>query len=203
MRESIENKIYRKMKQNRRGKIFFAKDFATLGDYDSCRKALERLVKKDKITRVSRGVYVIPEMFKLIGRAVTPSVDSIVRAMMKRENAKLVPTGLFAQNILHLSTQVPAKAVYLTDGTPRKFKIGKSTVILKKTTPQNVATIGKISTLAIQALKSIKKDNVTDDEIEKILTILKNENPKYLEHDIKFAPVWIQKILRKALPENN
>ena len=40
---TIEDKILKKMKQNRRGKIFFAKDFASVGNYKACGKALERL----------------------------------------------------------------------------------------------------------------------------------------------------------------
>ena len=134
---------------------------------------------------------------------LSPPIDDIVRGIMKRENAKIIPTGAFALNMLNLSTQVPANTVFLTNGTPRKFKIGKVSVVLKKATPSTLATKGKLSTLAIQALKSIKKDFVTDEEIEKIVTILKKENPQYLKHDIQFAPVWIQKILSKALTENN
>ncbi len=38
-------------------------------------------------------------------------------------------------------------------------------IIFKKTAPRNLATIGDISSLVIQALKEIGKDNVTDKEI--------------------------------------
>jgi hypothetical protein len=202
MDETIVNKILKTMKQNRRGKIFFTNDFAKFGDYKSCNKALERLSKQGDIMRVTRGIYTIPQKSKYTGDALAP-IDETVRAIVKRDKAKIVPTGLFALNILHLSTQVPAKKVYLTDGAPRKFKIGKNTIILKKTTPRNVATKGKISTLAIQALKELKKDYVTEEQIEKIVGILKKENPQHLEHDIKLAPLWIQKIMRKAQTENN
>jgi hypothetical protein len=203
MHNSVENKVFDKIKQNRRGKIFFTKDFAAFGSYDSCNKALENLAKKGKILRVSRGIYTIPKTSKFSGLTLTPSVDDIVRNIMKRENAKIIPTGLFALNMLNLSTQMPANTVFLTDGTPRKFKIGKVSVILKKATPSNFATKGKLSTLAIQALKSLKKDLVTDDEKEKIINILKKENPQHLKHDINFAPAWIQEILSKALTKNN
>jgi hypothetical protein len=49
----------------------------------------------------------------------------------------------------------------------------------------------------------LKKDYVTEEQIEKIVGFLKKENPLHLEHDIKLAPLWIQKIMRKALTENN
>jgi septum formation inhibitor-activating ATPase MinD len=72
------------------------------------------------------------------------------------------------------------------------------TVIFKRTSPKNLESKGKLSTLAIQALKTIKKDNVTDEQIEKIVNHLKNENPKYLAHDIELAPRWIADIMSKA-----
>ena len=198
---NIENKILKKMKQNRRGKIFFAKDFAAIGNYKACSKALERLVNQEEIMRVSRGIYAIPAKSELLGM-LTPSFDSVVRAIVKRDKAKIIPTGLFAENVLGLSTQVPAKAVYLTDGAPRKLMIGKIPLTFKKTTPKNLAAKGKLSGLAIQALKSIRKNRVTDYEIEKIVNILKKENPKYLEHDIKLAPLWIREIMSKAQTDN-
>ena len=194
---TIEDKVLKKMKQNRRGKIFFAKDFIALGNYKACSKALERLANQGEIMRISRGIYAIPQKSELLG-TLTPSYDKVIRAIVKRDNAKIIPTGLFAENMLGLSTQVPMKVVYLTDGSPRKLTIGKMPVIFKKTSPKNLAAKGKISTLVIQALKSIRKDRVTDDEIKKVVEILKKENPKYLAHDIKLAPGWIREIMRKA-----
>ncbi|MCL2027584.1 MAG: DUF6088 family protein [Bacteroidales bacterium] len=138
--------------------------------------------------RVSRGIYTIPQTSQYIGK-VTPSLDSIIKAIMKKDNANIVPTGSFAKNMLGLSTQLPLKIVYLTEGRPRKLKIGNSTVILKNTSTKNTAIKGKLSALAVQALKSIGKNNVTDEQIERIVSILKNENRKHLEHDIKFSPV--------------
>jgi hypothetical protein len=198
---TIEDKILKKIKQNRRGKIFFAKDFAALGNYKASSKALERLAKQGEIVRVSRGIYAIPAKSEWFG-TITPSFDSVVRAIVKRDKAKIIPTGLFAENILGLSTQVPAKAVYLTDGSPRKLMIGDIPLIFKKTAPKNLAAKGKLSGLAIQALKSIRKDRISNYEIEKIVNILKKENPKYLEHDIKLAPLWIREIMTKAQTNN-
>ncbi|MDR3340999.1 MAG: type IV toxin-antitoxin system AbiEi family antitoxin domain-containing protein [Candidatus Symbiothrix sp.] len=199
---TIENKIFKKMKQNRRGKIFFANDFAELGNYKACSKALERMAKEGDIMRVSRGIYTIPQKSELLG-TLTPSFDSVVAAIVKRDRAKIIPTGLFAENALGLSTQVPIKAIYLTDGAPRKLMVGKIPLIFKKTTPKNLATKGKISGLAIQALKSIRKDRITDNEINKVVSLLKKENPQYLTHDMKLAPVWIKEIMRKAQTDNN
>ncbi|MDR1024056.1 MAG: DUF6088 family protein [Prevotellaceae bacterium] len=198
MTETIENKIYSRMKKAKRGVVFFAADFTVYGNTKSCSKALERLTEQEKIMRVARGIYAIPQKSQFFGR-VASGTEEIAQGIARRDKARIIPTGLFAENLLGLSTQVPAKTVYLTDGTPRKIMIGKAALIFKKTTPKNLATYGKISTLAIQALKSIGKKRITDYEIEKVVTILKKENPKHLAHDIKLAPEWVREIMRKAV----
>jgi hypothetical protein len=88
---------------------------------------------------------------------------------------------------------------YLTDGSARKVKIGKRTIVFKRTSPKNLATQGEISTLAIQALRSIGKDKVKEEEREKIIQLLKKENNSHLQHDLRLAPEWIRQILKQAL----
>lgn len=89
--------------------------------------------------------------------------------------------------------------VMLTDGSPRVIKVGKRTIKFKKTTPKNLLAKGKISRLVIQALKEIGNGKVTEEEEQKIVALLRKEDEKDLKHDIALAPVWIQKIMKKAL----
>jgi hypothetical protein len=195
---TVENKILARMKKAKRGVAFFSSDFAAYGTNNTCSKALERLTKDGKIMRVARGIYVIPQKSKWFGHTA-PGIEAIAAAIARRDKARIIPTGLFAENLLGLSTQVPMKTVYLTDGTSRKITIDKGTLIFKRTAPKNVSAYGKISGLVIQALKSIRKERVTDDDIEKIVAVLKKEKPQYLAHDITLAPEWIRVIMRKAL----
>jgi hypothetical protein len=86
--------------------------------------------------------------------------------------------------------------VYLTDGAARKIKIGKRTITFIKTTPKNLTAVGEISSLVIQALRTIGKDNATEAEIKKIQQLLKKEKPTRLQHDIRLAPAWIREIMK-------
>lgn len=197
MAGSVENQVFNKIKSYKRGAVFFVENFLFAGNAKAVNKALERLVDKGEITRVASGVYTRPKKSKLIGN-ITPSVEEIASAIAKRDKARIVPTGSFALNALGLSTQVPLKAVYLTDGAARTVKVGKRTIQFKKTTPKNLSAKGPVSKLVIQALKATGKDKVSPDEERKILELLKKEKPEYLEHDILLAPEWIRKIMRKA-----
>lgn len=148
--------------------------------------------------RIAHGVYVKPKISKLLGE-LTPTAEDVAIAIAKRDKARIIPTGVHAQNRLGLSTQVPTKAVYLTDGSPRLIKVGKRTILFKKTSPKNLSTKGQISTLVIQALKDIRNGLVTEDEEKKVISILKKEDVNNLKNDIKLAPVWIAEIMKKAL----
>ncbi len=196
--ESIDKHIIGKIKKARRGSVFFIEDFLRFGSSMAVGKALERLVEKDEISRVARGMYACLKTHELFGK-VQPTVEEIAKAIAKRDKARITPTGVMALNALGLSTQIPLNIVYLTDGSARTVKIGKRTIKFKKTSPKNLAAIGTISSLVVQALKEIGKDKVTEDEIKIILTHLKKEESHRLEHDIKLAPEWIRIIMRKAL----
>lgn len=200
MNESVEIQILEKVKKARRGTLFFNENFITKGNADTVRKALERLVKAGDLVRIATGIYVRPEIDPVIG-AVTPGIDEIAKAIAKRDKARIIPTGVYALNRLGLSTQVPLNVVYLTDGAARKVKIGKRAIIFKRTTPKNLAAVGEISKLVIQALRAIGKDNVTPEETEKIQELLRKENPVHLKLDYRMAPEWIRRIMQPVLTQ--
>ena len=200
--QSTDDKVIAKIKKAKRGSLFFTEDFLAFGTSKTIAKALERLVEKKEINRVARGIYARLQTDPILG-VLNPSTEAIAQAIAKRDKARIIPTGSTALNVLGLSTQVPMNIVYLTDGAARKITIGKRKIVFKKTAPKNLATIGKISGLVIQAAKEIGKDKLYDHEKEIIIKQLKKEEPYRLEHDIKLAPEWIRIIMRQALKNSD
>lgn len=198
MDQTIENKILVKIKKARRGSLFFIEDFITYGRANTVQKALERLVEKSEIKRVARGIYSRPQQDPYIGEVPT-TTEEIAFAIAQRDRARIIPTGEYALHALGLSTQMPMNVVYLTDGSARKIQVGKQTIVFKKTSPKNLNAIGKISGLAIQALRAIGKDQVNQDELAKIISLFQKEEPHRLEHDIRLAPEWIRETIRESL----
>ena len=186
------------IKKAKRGSLFFTEDFLSFGSAKAVAKALERMVEKEEVFRVARGIYARLEKDPILG-LIKPSTEAIAEAIRKRDKARIVPTGILALNALGLSTQVPMNVVYLTDGAARKIDLGKRKILFKKSAPKNLSAIGKISSLVIQALKEIGKDKCTENEIQIILKQLTKEEPYRLEHDIRLAPEWIRVIMRQAI----
>ena len=195
---SIEDQILKHIESLPKGELLFPADFSEFGSSEAVRLSLFRLEKEGIITRVAQGIYVRPKESSLIG-VLIPSAEEVAEAIAKRDRIRTLPTGSYALNSLGLSTQVPVNIVLLTDGSPREIKVGKRKIKLKKTTPKNLLAKGKISRLVIQALKEIGNGKMSEEEEKKIIDLLKREEKSDLKHDIALAPVWIQKIMKKAL----
>lgn len=197
--QSIDDKIYNKIRKCGRGLIFSANDFANIGAPKSVLKALERMTNSGVIIRVTRGIYCYPKIDKVLGLgAIYPTFEEIAQYIAKRDKARIVPTGSYALNVLGFSTQVPANIVYLTDGSPRKItlKSGRGIKFIK-TAPKNLAFKNRLAMLLTLAMKEIGEGNVTEEQKQHIVNLLKNEDKAAIEKDYSLMPNWIQLLISK------
>jgi len=199
MSQSISSQVFEHIKKKRRGKIFFAEDFKHFGTAENVRFILFSLCKKNILIRLATGIYYYPKIDKELGLGVLyPSYDEIAKEIAKRDKARIVPTGVYALNRLGLSTQVPANFVFLTDGSPRRIKIGpRKGILFKHTAPKNLAFKSDLAMLITFALKEIKKDRVTPEHLERLKYILKEVPKEEILQDIKLMPSWIKDLILK------
>lgn len=197
---SIEDNIWNAIKAKGRGNIFFPSDFTSYGEVKAVGKSLERLTAKGDIIRLARGIYLYPEIDTVLGLGILmPSIEQIAETIARRDKARIVPTGIYAMNKLGLSTQVPMNVVYLTDGAPRKVSLGNGRSIqFKYTTPRNLAFTNPLAMLVTFALKEVGRDNVTEDIIKQIKSILQKEKKENILADEALMPSWIRNITRQA-----
>ena len=193
--QSIVAKIKKRIYSKGRGFVFTKSHFLDLGSRSAVAKGLERLVHSGTIRRLARGLYDYPEKDPVLGE-LPANYERIAQALAGRDNLKIQPSGAYAANLLGLTEQVPAKIVFLTDGSYRKMQIGNQQIVLKRTTPKNMATAGRISGLVIQALRFIGQSYVDD----KIIGILKKrltaKDKQMLVADLRYAPAWIEKVVK-------
>ncbi|OQY43496.1 MAG: hypothetical protein B6240_12340 [Desulfobacteraceae bacterium 4572_87] len=153
--QSIDNKIRNRIYGHGKGWAFTPAHFSDLGSRDAVASALKRYRQSGLIRQLARGFYDYPATDPELG-ILAPPPDVLARALAGRDAVRLQPSGAYAANLLGLSTQMPMKIVYLTDGRSRTVEVGKKQIILKQTTPRNMATTGKISGLVIQALLTFR-----------------------------------------------
>ena len=198
MQENIGKQIVRRIKKCGRGTIFFPSSFPAYGDIKSVSKSLERLTNDSFIIRLSNGIYLYPKIDKELGLGVLyPSVEDIALQVAKRDRAHIAPTGAYAMNLLVLSTQVPMNVVYMTDGSPRKIRLGNNrTITFKNTVPKNLAFTNKTAQLATFALKELGQNSVNEEHLKTQKHVFTTINEKSIEEDNKLMPAWIRKIIK-------
>jgi len=195
--QSIDSSILRRIRAHGRGWIFTPDSFLDIGSRIAIDHALSRHTRKGAIRRLTRGLYDYPRLHAELGE-LAPPVDDVAKALAGRDAIRLQPSGAYAANLLGLSTQVPVRTVFLTDGSSRTVHLGKRQIILKRTTPRQMATAGRSSGTVIQALRWIGARHVNDQTIAILRQRLSASDKQQLLKDIRYAPAWIAKIIRQC-----
>jgi hypothetical protein len=168
-----------------------------LGSRTAVGLALMRHARAGTIRKLTRGLYDYPAQDARFG-VLTASTEKIAAALKGRDDIRLQPSGGHAANMLGLSEQVPVRTVFLTDGRSRKVQLGKRQIVLKNTSPRQMATAGRVSGTVIQALRWIGQRHVDDRTISMLRRRLTDSDKRQLLKDLRYAPTWIAEIMRKV-----
>ena len=159
---------------------------------------LSELTNEGVLTKIAQGIYAKPRKSRF--GIVLPTVDKVVQAIATRDNAQVLPSGMTALNILGLSTQVPMNYTYLTTGSERTVKLSNRQVTLKRGVPKNFCYETRLIALLVQALRALKQENVTDNELQTINSLLSKEpNKESLMRDVDLMPAWMKRIIKPML----
>lgn len=201
--KSIETQILDSIRKCGRGRMVFASDFVHFGEKKSINKALERMSDDGKIIRISRGIYYYPKIDKVLGLGILyPTLEEIAEGIAKRDKARIVPTGLYALNRLGFSTQIPMVIQYYTDGARRKLLLDNgATIEFKHTAPKNLSFSSHLAMLLTFAFKSLGKDNITDEILDKAKEIILKDDKHAIKNDYKLMPAWIVSLINSLYEE--
>lgn len=161
-------------------------------------ETLAELTREGVLVKLAQGIYAKPTKSKY--GTVLPSVNKIVQAIANRDNAKVLPSGMTALNVLGLSTQVPMDYTYLTTGSERTIKLTNCQIKLKRGVPKNFCYETRLIGLLVQALKTLKQENVGDNELQVIRELITKEPDKdALAKDVDLMPAWMKRIVKPML----
>ena len=199
--EKAHTYIEHSISKRKKGDLIFPSDFRGQGTEAAIKKALSRLAQKGKLKRLSHGIYYVPKVDTVFGE-IQPSPKEVAETIAKKEKVRIRPAGAYALNQLGLSTQVPTKLVYITDGVPRQLKIGKVVIKFKATTHKKLSAKGELSGLIIQALEELDTRNINPEIEKRVKELLLKEDPKKLQHDMALAPARIHDYMLKLLKQS-
>jgi hypothetical protein len=195
MRDQIVARIERLGK----AKIFLAKDFLDIASRTTIDVTLASLTLNGRIRRISRGLYDIPMLNPALGGKLSPDVDEAARAIARRQRLKIVPEGAWAANLLGLSTQVPAKIIYLTDGPNSQLPIGRRIIHFKHARPKAFAGLEGKAALVVQALRHLGKEGIGAREIATLQAALSPAEKLGLVKDTQFGVGWIYEVAKRMV----
>jgi len=191
-------KALRRIRAKRYGWVFTPKDFLDLGSRAAVDQALSRLARTGTIRRLGRGLYDYPRVRPGLGR-LSPAPDAVARAAARKTDSRLQVSGARAANALGLSTQVPARLVYLTDGRSRCIQFGNQTVELRRAAPRRLVGAGKVSGTVFQALRYLGKDGVDDVVIRRLRRALSQADKHTLRRDVAYVADWMHPVVDRIV----
>jgi hypothetical protein len=174
-----------------------SRNFADLGSRPTVDSALHRLERKGSIRRVIRGVYDLPRFSELLSTELSPHPDQVAQALARKFGWRIQPSGAVAQNLVGLSTQVPARAVYRSDGPNRSYQVGRTDLAFEHTALKEAGFRLPESRLLVQALKSLGQEHVTPEIISKVRAWLAPNLRARVLADTETATGWVYAALRR------
>ncbi len=194
---STTARIYGRIKEIGHDEVYIVGDFLDLGEYHAVRKALLRLEETGKIQKIMRGVYYYPRYSELIGEYEAPSPNRVAETLARKFGWTIAPCGDTALNQLGLSTQVPAKWSYISDGPYHEFRIGTVTIEFKHRSNREVSGLSRKTAAVIQALKVIGKENVTEKHLNIIKRQLSDGEKACALKEAQQATIWVYGMIKR------
>lgn len=150
---SVSDRIMRRARGTGRGGVFTSSDFLDMAARAAVDQALSRLVKNGKLRRLARGLYDFPKVHPKLG-PLSPTPGDVAQALARETGSHVQISGIRAANALGLTTQVPARSTYLTDG-PSRVVLGKRIVDLRHASPKHLIAPGSAAGTVVQALRHV------------------------------------------------
>lgn len=196
------NLIYERI-TNSSFKAFTSADFLDLDNYKNISKALETLEDTGFLSRAKRGIYYQYKKNELFEFIEPPNIDEVAKAIARQYNYNIVPSSNHALNIIGISTQVPSSYTYITDGPYNEYQIGKITIKFKHATSKEINGLRYKNLIAIQAIKALGKENITDDIKLKILNFLDEDDISEIKNNTIKITAWIYDLFKSIIGDKN
>ncbi|MGH8788326.1 MAG: DUF6088 family protein [Cupriavidus necator] len=184
-------------------RVWVPSDFSSLGKRDAVDKVLQRMVLAGELRRIDRGLYDRPRLNRLTKRDSAPDYRSVIEAIARRDNIRLLVDGMTAANDLGLTDAVPARVTIHTDARRRSIQLENLTIEFKQTAPSRLYWAGRPAMRVVQALHWLK-DTLPSDR-DRILARLSyvladsTHGPAIVE-DLRdgftLLPAWMQDLVR-------
>ena len=195
MKITAKEKIQKQLEKKGRGWAFSAQDFLAKMNRSDIDTALFQLEKEGKIRRLIRGIYDYPRYSDLLRKYVAADLDQVAKAIARNFGWRIQPTGNAALNYFRLSTQVPAKTIYLSDGASRDFQIEGRTISFKKASRKDFEPRDSESRLMVQAIRTLGDNILVPETQDRVRRCFDSAQWRRVRQDTVDVPARIHKLI--------
>lgn len=207
--QNLKSAVTQRMADAQTSKVWTPTDFLDLGQRAAVDKTLQRMVASATLRRIERGLYDQPRANTLTGQVAVADYRSVIDAIGRRDQVRLMVDGMTAANDLGLTNAVPGQVIVHTDGRLRPIVLGQLTLQFKLTAPSKLFWAARPAMRIVQSLywlrdelKSI--DTTSQSSIRaKLTSILSDPNAALVKDDLvsglNTLPAWMQSWIRELL----
>lgn len=199
---SIHKAIETRINAMTPGSIFSFEEFSSMAKYGTIKKTILRIVQEGKISRIHDGIFMIPKISKLTGETMPPSIPAFANCLANKFKWNIVPCGDSCLNMLGLSTQMPAKYEYISDGPYRKYKLNGMDIHFKHTSESEIKNLSYNTATLIQAIKAFGKDNLDAETKSRLKNLIPDSERILLLTEAKGITTWVYDIILDIAGEN-
>ena len=202
MTNSIYTEIKKRIELAEFGTVFLTSDFTDLATTTTVRKCLGRQVEEKNIRRIIDGVYEKPVYSNLLKEYVPANPEKVAYAIARGFHWTIAPCGDVALNKLGLSTQVPVVWSYISDGPYKTYEWNSTKLEFKHRTNKEITGLSHMTSLVIQALKTLGKKNVTPEVIQTLSTKLSLSEKQTCLKEATESTDWVYDTIRQICGGN-
>ena len=202
MANGYMSEIRKRVLDAKDGTVFVTSDFADIADTNTIRQSIFRLVNDGILRRILQGVYEKPKYSRLLNEYVAVNPDAVAKALARSYHWSIAPCGNTALNLLGLSTQVTAVWSYISDGPYKNYEWNFTKLEFKHRTNKEITGLSYMTSLVVQALKTLGQSNVTTNTIQVLSERLSDDEKQACLREATESTDWVYDTIRKICGGN-
>lgn len=179
------------------GALFIASDFADIADTATIRQILKRMAESGMLRRIVNGIYEKPKYSRLLDEYVAADPGDVAKALARNYHWTIAPCGNTALNLLGLSEQVTSVWSYISDGPYKSYEWNSTRIEFKHRTNKEITGLSYMTSLVVQALKTLGRTNVTPETIRILSDRLSEADKETMLKEAAESTDWIYDTIRK------
>ncbi len=193
--KSVKDKIRERIERKGRGWVFTAQDFMPVFRRYEIDTSLKTLSDQGVIRKVCRGMYDYPAYSALLQQTAAPDLYSVAKKFAEKYRWTIAPSGDTALNYFGLSTQIPSRLVFASNGPSKELATPFGVISFRHSAMRETSFRYVESALLVQALREIGQDALTPETIARFKEKLPESLLPKIQRDIICAPNWMQQIM--------